>query len=395
MSKFFQSKTYTEINDNDYSYLTTWSSNRTALEVENLKPKLKLGELDDVDANGVNNNYVVAYSGDSSKYITTSLANLISSLTNNVSSSFKYEQIERLDCNGTTNTPEIVTIPIQTTDFRLGQVNVLKQDILDENIPMVLTDFNSGDINNYIQNNFIIFDGNIKLKTDYSEEMINTTFENTKILQGKEWTYKFDKNIFNTNFESYDNFSINDIFNSINLTYKAIPKNQLLIQNMDYNLSVIKRLKTMTLTGTGVGIKIVSSVDSGITWKYFDIDAGIFRALNELNPTNINQYGNTIRDFNLINRKWNYIIASKKIRFAYLIEMENINDIVSLDKLELTYDVNISNIWTQEKEENYEVKITNTEMKVYIYTDGNFKINYGIETLINNSEQIILSADEW
>ena len=72
------------------------------------------------------------------------------------------------------------------------------------------------------------------------------------------------------------------------------------------------------------------------------------------------------------------------------------NDVESLDKLELTYDANLSNVWSQEKESNYDVKITNTEIKIYIYTDGNFKINYGVETLISNPEQtIILGSDEW
>ena len=392
MSKFFQSKTYTEIDDNNYSYLTTWSSNRTALEIENLKPKLRLGELDDVDVNGVNNDYVLTYSKDSNKYITIPFANLINSLGSNISSSFKYEQIERLNCNGTINNPEIVTIPLQTTDFRLGQVNLLKQEYLDENIPMTLTEFNSGDKNNYLQNDFIIFDGNSKLETNYSEDMINVTSENSNIENASELTCIIDKSIF----ESYDNFKIDDNSNPIKLTYNSIPKNKLLIQNMDYNLSLIKRLNTMTLTGIGNNIKIVSSVDSGITWKYFDINTETFKDLSELNEENIKQYGNTIIDFNNINRRWNYIIGEKKIRFAYLINMIDFNDTESLDKLELTYTENVSDIWVQEKENNYDVKITNTEMKIYIYTDGNFKINYGVETLISNPEQTtILGSDEW
>ena len=391
MSKFFQSKTYTEINDNDYSYLTTWSSNRTALEIENLKPKLKLGELDDVDTNGVNNDYIVAYSKDSNKYITIPLVNLINSSINNISSSFKYEQIERLNCNGTINNPEIVTVPLQTTDFRLGQVNLLKQEYLDENIPMILTEFNLGDENNYLQNDFIIFDGNSKLETNYSEDMMNVTSENSNIEKGSEWTCEIDK----FKFDMYDNFKIDDNSNPIKLTYNAIPKNKLLIQNMDYNLSLIKRLNTMTLTGIGSNIKIVSSVDSGITWQYFDINTETFKDLSELNEENVKQYGNTITDFNNINRRWNYIIGEKKIRFAYLINMTDFTDTESLDKLELTYTENVSDIWIQEKESNYDVKMTNTEMKIYIYTDGNFKINYGVETLINNSGSATLNTDEW
>lgn len=396
MSKFFQSNTSTEIDDNDYSYLKTWSSNRISTEVENLKPKLKLGELNDVDTNGVNNDYVIAYSGDSTKYITASLANLINSSISNIASSFKYEQIEKLNCNGTSVSPEIVNIPLQTTDFRLGQVNLLKQDYLNENVPMVLTDFNSGDKSNYLQNDFIIFDGNSKLETSYNEEMINVTSENSNIVKGSEWTCEIDKSIFNSDYESYDNFKIDDSSDSINLTYNAIPKNRLLIQNIDYNLSLVGRLKTMTLTGTGNNIKIVSSINNGTTWQYFDINTGTFKDLGELNETNINQYGNTIIDFNSINRRWNYIIGEKKIRFAYLMNITDFNDVESLDKLELTYDANLSNVWSQEKESNYDVKITNTEIKVYIYTDGNFKINYGVETLISNPEQtIILGSDEW
>jgi hypothetical protein len=75
--------------------------------------------------------------------------------------------------------------------------------------------------------------------------------------------------------------------------------------------------------------------------------------------------------------------------------MTDFTDTESLDKLELTYTENVSDIWIQEKESNYDVKMTNTEMKIYIYTDGNFKINYGVETLINNSGSATLNTDEW
>lgn len=363
MSKFFQSKTYTEIDDANYSYNTTWSSNRITVEIENLKPKLKIGELQDVNTISVNDDYVLSYSTASQTWVAKSLSSVATGDSGAPVDWSQIKQINRLGVLGTATAPEIISIPYTTIDFKIPKINMLKFKTNELNLTLVEGEFNSSDLIDYKTNEFVTFDGVAKLKTSYAEQMEG----DINLPSGKSWVKDFDK----SPFKEIVNINVDNSIYPI-LTYEAIPHDQILIQEKDYNLNNVSKVLSFELNGQGKNIRVLCSIDEGVSWNYFD---GIeFQPISQLTLDKMRTYGNTITEFNLIKERWNYICRGKKIRFAYLLSMDNISDIEYIDSITLHY--NGTGVWIQAKDTEYDVEISNTEIKIYCYISGDIKINY-------------------
>ncbi|AKA70120.1 carbohydrate-binding protein [Clostridium scatologenes] len=348
-----------EIDDITTSPNTLWSSSRTVQEIQNLKPKIKLAELQDVDTNNVGENYVITYSPPTAKWIAVP-SNSIPSSNNG----YKFNQITKLGVNGTTANPEKISIPYATIDFNLPKLNVLKFKSSETNLITIEGDFNANEQTGYTPDDYITFDGTAKLRTTYGNQMTKTGDLN----QGTEWSFNVDKSAF----KEFVGFSVDD--NAYpNLSYKAIPFDRLLIQQQDYNLSSAEHIDYFNLNATGTNMRIVSSTDDGVTWQYFD--GATFQNISSLTVENVKQHGNSINEFNAMQEKWNYVTASKKIRFAYLLQMDSISDIEQIDSLTMQYDGR--GVWREAIHgQEYDVDVDNTEIKVYMYIKGDIKINY-------------------
>lgn len=323
----------------------------------------KLAELQDVDTNNVGENYILTYSGTTAKWIVVPSNSIPTS-----SDGYEFKQITKLGVNGTTASPEKISIPYATTNFNLPKLNVLKFKNGETNLITIEGNFNANEQSEYTPDDKITFDGTAKLRTTYENQMTDVTSKNPNITSGSEWSFEIDK----SEMKEFSGFNVDD--NAYpNLNYIAIPNDRLLVQQQDYNLSSAEHIDYFNLNATGTNIRIVSSTDGGVTWQYFD--GTNFKNIDNLTIENVKQYGNSINEFNALQEKWNYVTASKKIRFAYLLQMDSMSDVEQIDSLTMQYDGR--GVWREAIHgQEYDVDVDNSEIKVYMYIHADIKINY-------------------
>lgn len=361
MSEFFNVTLDKDIvlDDSVISNKTGWSSKKIQKEIVD-KRITRFEELEDVDVTNKKNKQLVAFSEDTGKFITIDGAEA-GEITGT-----GLKQISKMGVVASATTPKIVEIPINTLDFKLHQINILKYDTSNcENILVTRNNFNNVEISDFIEDKFIEFDGTSHLKTehiytynviidtnDYIESELEVNLEDFKAIT------------------SFSNFTDGVIEK---MKMNAIPYGRLLIANGDINLSNVEHIDYFKLTAIGKNIRIVCSVDSGNTWKTFKVDKWV--DIN-LNIEDVRANGMSIELFNSINDVfWNELITTKKIRFAYLFSMDNIADTEALDKLELQYDG--KGKWIQLKEDKYDVVYTsNSILEIVLKESGDFKINF-------------------
>ncbi|KOO49489.1 hypothetical protein [Viridibacillus arvi] len=83
-----------------------------------------------------------------------------------------YQQITKLGITASTSTPRQYQIPIDyTTSFKRAPLEILKFTSGKKGVVATQIDFNNTDSVNFIENNNVIFDGKLKLKTEYEFRM--------------------------------------------------------------------------------------------------------------------------------------------------------------------------------------------------------------------------------
>lgn len=360
MSKFFKC-THDEkliLDDNSIDVNRIWSSDKIFREI--IKHRLnRLEQLIDVDVTNKKDKQVLAYSADTDKFTTVD-AEAVGSGGGN-----KLEQVCKMGVVGTPDKPHIVKIPINTTDFKVPRVNVLQYEVGEKDIIITQNTFSNAEHTDFLTDEMILFDDKAHLKTehDYKYNFINED----------------DKYIYDSTTIDLDKFKhiedLTDIEDGVvkKLQVTAIPKDRLLIPKKDFNLSYAEHIDYFKLVASGKNLKIIISADGGVTWKTFknekwlDID---------LNIKEVEKNGITTEVFNKINESfWNELITNKKVRFAYLFKMNNMDDVEELDDLKLQYDG--VGMWVQVPETSYKVIYSsNTILQVHLMFNGDVKINY-------------------
>lgn len=154
----------------------------------------------------------------------------------------------------------------------------------------------------------------------------------------------------------------------MSLVIKATPTDRLLVPKGDMNLSNVENVNYFNLSASG-SLKIICSIDSGITWKTFNS----FNQWEDINLTieDVRTKGIDINRFNYISDVyWNTLINSNKVRFAYLLE-----DTTSIEELKMQYDG--KGYWIETKDTEYDViYASNSLLQVKLYFSGDIKINY-------------------
>lgn len=361
MSEFFNVTLNKDIvlDDSVISNKTGWTSQKIQKEIVS-KRITKFQELEDVDVSNKKDKQLVAYSEDTGKFTTIDgieAGNITGSGMN---------QVSKMGIVGTVLQPRIVNIPINTIDFKFPRVNVLKYDTEGTQDQIITkNEFTSGESNDFIQDDMMVFDGKAHLKTEHIQDYTVTKDEETF----KEYSTTIDLSKFK-NIERFENFE-DGLMQKLKV--KATPFDRLLIPKGDMNLSNVEHIDYFKLIATGKNMKIVCSVDNGNTWKTFKTDKW---ADVNLDIESVRSNGMTIGVFNKINDVfWNELVTSKKIRFAYFFSMNNITDIEELDNLDLQYDG--QGKWIQAKEDTFDVVYaSNTLLQVYVKFNGDIKINY-------------------
>ncbi|MGU9539661.1 signal peptidase II [Clostridium tepidum] len=360
MSKFFNVTLDKDVvlDDSVISNKTGWSSERIHREIVD-KRITKFEELEDVDVVNKKNKQLVAYSEDTGKFTTIDGAE-----AGDITGA-GMKQVSKMGIVGSPEEPRIINIPINTIDFKVPRVNLLKYDLGDQDVIVTKNRFTNGEANDFEEDDMVVFDGKAHLKTDH---VSNFTF-NREMDTKNEYTITIDK----TKFKKVEGFEVGEDGVIKTLTTKAIPFDRLLIPNGDMNLSNVEHIDYFKLTATGKNIRIVCSVDSGKTWKTFNNEKWV--DVN-LDVESVRNNGMTIELFNSINDVfWNELVTAKRIRFAYLFSQDSIADVEELDNLDLQYDG--EGKWVQAKEDTFDVVYaSNTLLQVYVKFSGDIKINY-------------------
>jgi hypothetical protein len=346
------------LDDERTSLETGWSSQKILDKIVEYRIT-KFESLDDVNVVNKQDKQVVVYSADQQKFTTINIENI------GEASGLSLKQVSKMGVVGDEITPYIVDIPINTIDFRVPRVNVLHFQAGDENVIKTLNNFSNSEVNDFIYDDTITFDDTAHLKTVYTYQM---QYEND-INNNKEYSYEINKSNFKDIISITQNTDGLDEIIDIN----AIPKDRFLMASGDKDLSSVGNIDYFNITGTGNNLKIIVSIDSGVTWQTFNTDHW---ENIELNIDEVKFNGINITIFNNINSTyWNLLNTNKKIRFAYLLSVDNITDIEKVDNLELQYDS--QGKWIQAKEDSYDVEYaSNTQLQIFIKFSGDIKINY-------------------
>lgn len=361
MSEFFSVTLDKDIvlDDSEISSKTGWSSEKIHKEIID-KRITKFEELEDVDVTNKKNKQLVAFSETTGKFTT------IDGTEAGEITGAGLKQISKMGIIGSPTKPRVVNIPINTLDFKVPRINVLKYDTTNtENLIATKNEFSNGESNDFEADENIVFDGKAHLKTDYQLTMQNEG----ELEHGTLYSCEVDKSLY----KDICGFSTSEDGVMQILDVKAIPYDRLLVPTGDMNLSNVEHIDYFKLDAIGKNLKIVCSVDGGLTWKTFENEK--WQYIN-LDVESVKNNGMTIDVFDKINDIfWNELVTTNKIRFAYLFAMDNIVDIEEIDNLNLQFDG--QGKWVQAKEDTYDVVYaSNTLLQILVKFSGDIKINY-------------------
>ncbi|WMJ80984.1 signal peptidase II [Clostridium sp. MB40-C1] len=338
---------------------TGWTSEKIYKEIID-KRITKFEELEDVDVVNKKDKQLVAFSEATGKFTT------IDGIEAGELTGAGLKQVTKLGIEGSPEKPHIVNLPVNTIDFKVPRVNLLKYDTENtDNIISTKNEFNNSESTDFESDDNIVFDGKAHLKTEFLKDMIYEGDLDTSQL----YSVTVDKTLYKDIF----GFSVEEDGVIQKLNIKAIPFDRLLIPKGDINLSNSRHIDYFKLKAEGKNLRIVCSVDSGKSWKVFKGDKWV-----NVNLTldDVRDNGMTTELFNSINDVfWNELVTTNKIRFAYLFSMDDIKDVEELDNLDLQFDS--QGKWLQAKEDTYDVVYaSNTLLQVYVKFSGDVKVNY-------------------
>lgn len=360
MSEFFNVSLQKDIilDDSQIKNNMTWSSKKINEEIIN-KRITKFEELEDVDVVNKKNKQLVAYSGDTKKFIT------IDGIDVDGLAGMGLKQINKMGIVGSPEKPREIHIPINTVDFKVPRINLLKYDLGTQDIITTKNDFSNSESNDFQKNDFIDFDGTAHLKTDYKSNYYNVNDTGNGVERVTDLDLAMFKKI--ERFEDGED-GVKQILN-----VKAIPHDQVLTPIGDMNLSNVKHIDYFKITSKGQNIRIVVSADSGKTWNILKNEKWINA---QLDIEDMKQNGMTPEIFNKINATfWNELITAHKVRFAYLLSIDNVENEENIDKLDLQYDG--EGKWLQAKESEFDIIYeSNSILTVLVKFNGDIKINY-------------------
>lgn len=203
-----------------------------------------------------------------------------------------------------------------------------------------------------------------------TESMFNSAFSDLNVITST---------VINT--FSSNNPKLLAVSNSVSLQTKltVTPKPQLIKATGDINLDKVENVDYIQIVATQSAnaiIKIIASTDLGASWKTFYNNGWVTIDSNDLNA--IKNLGISIPSFNTMNSShwFSLINNSKKIRFAYYLEIEDSTDIAFTDSLSSKFDMN--GIWkgaVYGTDFDYDYP-SNSLVRIKIYSNGDYKINY-------------------
>jgi len=307
------------------------------------------------------------------KGITSNISDDIGSYAGKINSIVQNSTVNKTKLNKLAGENYQVTLTNPTTIQNIS-TSVLEYHANNSGVVKYNCDFNNSDSTSFntITDQHLIFDG--MMKQDNNIRSITMTNE------GAIDTY----NVYSTILDKSLFYKINSITESTVdsnevLTVSGTYNPTLVQANSDISLVGIDRLSHITWTANVTNtskLLLIYSIDSGITWKGYDsvnhtvLNISNINDLNEIinkgiSITNSNAFTQTDLD-NIRNN-------SPKIRFAYYIEKNNMNDILQNDKITLTVDMNGEDIFST----HYSIDFDGVKTLTYTFSqNGTYTIIY-------------------
>ena len=162
---------------------------------------------------------------------------------------------------------------------------------------------------------------------------------------------------------------------------RAVPTRRIVFPNNDIDISSVGGINSVSLTAVqqGAGIvRVIVSVDSGITWKTWDSTTQSWVAIDPSDLNAVKNFGMTPTVVNERTRSdWDSLVAgSRNIRFAFYLEQSSSADEASAD--ELVANVDIQGVWWSAipgVDYLYGYPHQNV-LRVKLLASGDYKINY-------------------
>lgn len=363
MSKFFMvTLDNVSLDDNVTNDHTGWTSEKILKEIYDHRIT-KFEELEDVDVSNKEDKQMVIYSSDTKKFTTITPSKMGDAM------GLSLNQVNKTGIVATPSAPITVDVPINTVDFKVPRVNVLKFIPGISDIVSTKNTFSSSEISDFKNDNMIVFDNTAHLKTNVQDQFVlDESLNNTT-------KYNVYKATVPGEFKSISGVASLISGTDTILSVTGVAKDRLLMQSNDINLSNASNIDKFTLTASagtnGVGgVMVICSPDGGATWKTFDTNTTLWI---DIIPTidNVASKGINVDTFNTISsRSWNLLAVSHSLRFIYLLRDSN-----SIDQLSLQYD-GVGH-WSQAKDTEFDVNYSsNTLLQVKLYISGDIKINY-------------------
>lgn len=165
------------------------------------------------------------------------------------------------------------------------------------------------------------------------------------------------------------------------ITYiKGYTSPQLVMPSGDIRLNKVSNVNSLELKANDEDelIRIIYSIDGGKTWQSKRLDGNnyINVGVNIDDIEEIIDLGMTVKEFNSINNGWTEdVLKNGKIRFAYLLRLNNIDSKSETDKLEIN--MSMYGSWlSQVNNDEFKYEYDNDKLILEVYQDGTYKFNY-------------------
>ncbi|HDK7195090.1 TPA: hypothetical protein PTV74_003400 [Clostridium botulinum] len=263
-----------------------------------------------------------------------------------------------------TNPTDIQNVCTSVLEYKAGQDNIVKYDC----------GFNNGDSTSFEYVPNVVFDG--KMKQD--NKVIDDTF--IKIQENESFTeyqYHINKNLFHT-LDKIESCEEKDI-EKIKLTGTYFPT--LVKASDDINLNGINKINKIIWVASDGNVsknRLIFSLDSGLTWRSYDIDNKTLIGIDINNLSEVEDKGLTVNQVNNLTIEDLDILRSDspKIRFGYYLEKNNAFDELYNDNISITVDMkgrdipSLNYIWSFDDGRTINYKFIEDGTYTIIYCDN-------------------------
>lgn len=281
------------------------------------------------------------------------------------------KQITRLNVVATQSSPYIYDIKlnnkIQDANFICG----IREFAQGQDKTTLITSFENADVNYFLPNNSINFDGDLYIK----EQKHNIMFtQQDDLAGGKECIYDIDLN----NYDIITSIKDDDK-NNIAIGHKVF--DTIVVNNNDIDLSHLDSLNKIIFNSTtmyGGQVLLAISTDGGQIFKSYNIGNKLWEDINIQDKSDFKTKGmsKTIIDSLSSNELEQLRNNSDKIRFAYYISIVDSKSIAKCEDISIA--VSMMGTYTQADKTNYDVSIglDNMSARITFYKNGTYTINY-------------------